>query len=503
MKEVSVVILDDEVDILNLCTRLFKSHPFGVLATTDHQEALRVIETHDIKVVLSDNRMPGIAGVDFLRMVKEKKPATIRILFTGQADVQVVEDAINRGEVFRFLNKPFDLKELSLLVVEAIDKFDLVRNNQQLTENISKRNEELEALSVKLQQRYDAQRQFTSTVSHELRTPLASIKSSIDILNTEAPGKLSDDQKMFIKRVKANIDRLARLINDVLDLSKLEAGKMVMNLVPIRPLVQVKDILEMNAPVVAEKGLKLEMEVADDLPEIMADKDRLTQVFSNLINNALKFTQEGKITLVASCEDKVNMMFCVRDTGVGIKEDDLSKLFQKFQQVGASAQQVAGTGLGLAICREIIAAHGGRIWVESEVGKGSSFFFTIPVKIVKRVLIVDDDPGTLVMLKSVLLGTDKYEVDMASDGFMAGQKSQSFKPHLIILDNGMPEIDGLLVCAKIKNDPETKGIKIIMHSSFANEEDEKKALAAGADDILKKPAGAADIISKVEKLILW
>ena len=501
MKEVNVVILDDEIDILNLCARLFKDQPFAVLATADHQEALRALETQNIKVILSDNRMPGVSGVDFLRQVKEKKPDVIRILFTGYADVQMAEDAINKGEVFRLVNKPFDLKELLMLVKEALERFDLLKKNSLLAENITKRNEELEALSVKLQQRYDAQRQFTSTVSHELRTPLASIKSSIDILNTEAPGKLTDDQKVFIKRVKSNVDRLARLINDVLDLSKLESGKMVMNLALLHPADQVKEIVDMNVAAVEGKGLKLEIEVADDLPSIMADKDRLMQVFSNLISNALKFTETGKITVSVSCEDKMNMMFCVRDTGVGIKEDDLLKLFQKFQQVGNVAQQVAGTGLGLAICKEIVMAHGGRIWVESEFGKGSEFYFTVPVKIVKRVLVVDDDPGTLAVIKNILMTTGKYEVDTASDGFLAGQKSGAFRPHLIILDNGMPRVDGLEVCSKLKSDPETRGIKIIMHSSFSTEADEKKAWDAGADEILKKPASAAEVMSKVEKLL--
>ncbi len=390
MKHINVLVLDDDANILNLCAHLFKDQPFDVFTTSDHHIAMKMIEAEDIKVLLSDNNMPNISGVEFLRQVKEKKPDIIRILFTGHADVQIAEDAINKSAVYRLLNKPLDLKELLRIVEDAIEKFDLIRKNQELTEHVRKRNADLEALGVKLQTGYEAQRQFTSTVSHELRTPLASIKSSIDILNTEAPGKLSVDQKVFIKRVKTNIDRLARLINDVLDLSKLESGKMVMNFMPLCLSDQVKEIADMNTAVVQSRGLTLETELGKDLPMVLADKDRLTQVFSNLISNALKFTRKGSITFIVSASDNKNVMFSIRDTGIGIKEDDIPKLFEKFQQVGGASLQVGGTGLGLAICKEIIAAHGGRIWVESAFGKGSTFHFTIPVKR-DRPVILDDE----------------------------------------------------------------------------------------------------------------
>ncbi len=501
MKAINVVILDDELEILDVCGRLFEDEPFAFLATSDHKEAMRAIEAMDIKVILSDNRMPGILGVEFLRQVKEKRPDVIRVLFTGHADVQLAEDAINKGEVYRFLNKPFDLKQLLMLVREAIEKFDLLRNNQRLAGSIQKRNEELEVLSVKLKNMYDVQKQFTYTVSHELRTPLAAIKSSIDILNTEMPGKLSDEQKMFITGAKSGIDRLARLINDVLDLAKLESGKMAMDLVSVPPAALVQEIVSMQGMVVQEKGLTLETEFGADLPVILVDKDRLAQVFSNLINNAMKFTKEGKITISVSCEDKKNMTFGVRDTGIGITKEDLPKLFKKFQQVGGASQHVGGTGLGLAICKEIVEAHRGRIWVESEFGKGSAFCFTIPVAQAKRILIVDDDPGTLAVLRNVLTATGKYELEMVSDGFLAGQKCNSFKPDLIILDINMPKIDGLEVCARLKSDPETVGIKIVMHSGFSTEQDEKKAREAGADEILRKPIDPKALLAMVEKLI--
>jgi two-component system sensor histidine kinase/response regulator len=497
MTNVHIIIVDDEIGVLQACKRLFENEQISVFTTTDPKEALSVIDDSDIKIVLSDNRMPGISGVEFLRQVKEKQPDIIRILFTGQMDTQVAEDAINKGEVYRLVNKPWDPKELLTIVKDALEKFDLMKNNKLLVENIQIRNAELETLSAKLKNMYEVQQQFTSTVSHELRTPLAAIKSSVDILNTEAPGKLSDEQKVFIKRVKNGIDRLSNLINNVLDLSKLEAGKMVLNFTPVNLQDEILEIVEMHTAVAQNKGLRLEIVFAPNVPSvILADKDRLMQVFNNLINNALKHTQEGTITILASYlyENKANLTFCIRDTGVGISADDIPKLFKKFEQVGDISQRAGGTGLGLVICKKIIEEHGGKIWVESCPGEGTSFFFTIPLPI-NRILIVDDDPVTLNLLRNTLAKTEKYELDTASSGFITGQKCISFKPHLIILDINLPGINGFEICTRLKNDPGTKGIKIIMHSTFTTEEDEKRATDAGADGILKKPADPTEIIS--------
>jgi len=343
--------------------------------------------------------------------------------------------------------------------------------------------------------------EFTSTVSHELRTPLAAIKSSIDILDTQVPGPLTGDQTVFIKRVKSNIDRLARLINDVLDLSKLEVGKMVMNLLPFRPEDFVQEVVETQAPVIRNKGLTIKTDFGHNLPVLIADKDRLIQVLNNLINNAMKFTKEGGIVVSVQAQAQKQMIFCVRDTGEGVKEEDMPKLFKKFQQVGGPSQHVGGTGLGLAICKQIIEKHNGRMWVESEFGLGSAFFFSLPLKKAKRILIVDDDQATLEVLKNILEAEGSYEIEMASDGFLAGLKYNDFSPHLIILDVKMPKINGLQMCVRIKSDPKTKNTKIIMLSSFDSDQKKKEAWDAGADEILNKPINAQEMMGMIRKFI--
>ncbi|MCA9408227.1 MAG: HAMP domain-containing histidine kinase [Candidatus Omnitrophica bacterium] len=181
-------------------------------------------------------------------------------------------------------------------------------------------------------------------------------------------------------KAKSNIDRLNRLINDILDLSKMESGKMEMHFSSIDIYKLISEFVEVQKPLAAKKNLFVEVEIEPNLPAILADNDRLLQIFNNLVNNAIKFTDQGGITIsVKSAEEKNFIEFMVQDTGRGVKEEDLRKLFEKFQQVGDSTKQVSGTGLGLAICKEIVKLHGGQIWADSKWMEGTAFTFLLPI----------------------------------------------------------------------------------------------------------------------------
>jgi len=379
-KETSLLILDDETNILSACTRLFRSEAFGVFTTTDPQEALRTIETQDIKVVLSDQRMPIMSGVEFLKQVKERKPDVIRILFTGHTDIQTAEEAINKGEVYRFINKPWQDEELRVVLREAMQRYDLVAENRKLFELTQKQNRELQVANAQLKVLIEKEKAFSSTTSHELRTPLASIKMAVDLIAQMTAGQLDEETSSYLDVAKRGVDRLSRLINDILSLSKLESGVEVMP----TELRQINDIIRETAEtqklVAEQKGLYLKTELAPDLPQAMLHADKITQVLTNLLSNAIKFTKQGGITVVSRLGREAGFLeVCVKDTGGGIAKADIGKLFQKFRQLANSDSQVNGTGLGLAICKEVIARHRGSIWVESELNQGSSFIFTLPI----------------------------------------------------------------------------------------------------------------------------
>ena len=379
MKEINVLFLDDEEKVLSSVTRIFINESYGVAVASNYAEAMAIIAREKIKVVLSDQRMPDIPGVEFLRRVRVQYPHIVRILFTAYADLTAAEQAINVSEVFRFINKPWHPDELKATVVGAMYHHDLVMENRRLFESLKIKNEELNLANCKLKVLYDIQKEFSSTLSHELRTPLASIKAAIDIVISGTAGEPTAEQKNFLGRAKDNVDRLNRLINDILDLAHLESGKGALNLQPADLNKFIQSVADNQESVAKSKGLSLNVSLDPHIPVLSFDQDKIIQVMNNLISNALKFTDSGGITVTSLIRSETNTVEVrVSDTGCGIKQEDLTKLFEKFQQLGESHRKYNGTGLGLAICREIVRQHGGKVGVESQAGQGSCFYFSLP-----------------------------------------------------------------------------------------------------------------------------
>jgi PAS domain S-box-containing protein len=222
---------------------------------------------------------------------------------------------------------------------------------------------------------------FISTASHELRTPLTSIKEGLNLVYSETTGPLNDDQKEFLGIAKRNVDRLARLINDVLDYQKMTAGRMDFNMKSASINKAVTLVEETMRPLTKEKGLDFIIELDQAIPAVNFDEDKIIQVLTNLVNNAIKFTETGSIKITTSRGDN-NIITAVKDTGDGIKQEDVPRLFQEFEQLVTkdNYRKTGGTGLGLVISKKIIENHGGRIWAESEYGKGTTFYFELPME---------------------------------------------------------------------------------------------------------------------------
>ncbi|MFB2967999.1 ATP-binding protein [Aerosakkonema sp. BLCC-F183] len=362
---------------------------------------------------------------------------------------------------------------------------------------------------------------FISTVSHELRTPLTSVLGFASLIKQKLedgvfPLIQTNDRKTqkIVRQVGANIniivseaERLTSLINDVLDIAKMEAGKIEWHMQP----TDIEDIIDRaiaaTASICEAKNIPLQKELDPELPQVMGDSDRLIQVFINLISNAIKFTDTGSCTIGARQQEN-EMLICVTDTGIGIAPADQPKVFEKFRQVGETlTDKPKGTGLGLPICKQIIEHHGGKIWVESEVGRGSTFSFTLPTsprinaevakfninalvrqvrqsivqispapsKNYKTILVVDDDAHIRELLRQEL-ENEGYEVKEAKDGMDAITQVKNTKPDLILLDVMMPQIGGFDVAAVLKNDPQTMAIPIIILSLKVKNLINKKAM---------------------------
>jgi len=235
---------------------------------------------------------------------------------------------------------------------------------------------ELENTNQYLQAALRAKVEFTEMVSHELRTPLTAIQEGINLVLDEMVGSVSEEQKTYLNIAKSNVDRLGRLINGILSIQRLESGGMEFEIQENNINVLIMEVQQLMLPVARKKNLELVIRPNESVTGVKCDKDKIMQVLANLTNNAIKFTERGGVTITLSREDDF-IRVTVEDTGPGIREKDFPKLFQKFSQLHRS---VSGAGLGLSICKKIVEAHKGKIWVESEFGKGAAFHFTLPIK---------------------------------------------------------------------------------------------------------------------------
>lgn len=246
----------------------------------------------------------------------------------------------------------------------------------EVSEDITKQKE----AEKKIKEAIEAKANFTSMVSHELRTPLTTIEESIAVILDGLTGVINDEQKEYLTIAKRNVDRLARLINNVLDFEKLGSGRIEFNMQENDISEVVKEAQETMSHLISEKGLNLIVKTDEKLPRLRFDRDSIIQVVENIINNAIKVTYKGSITIITDKDDDT-IHVSVQDTGIGIRKEDMGKLFHEFEQLGRGKdRKTGGTGLGLAISKKIIEKHNGKIWAESEPGKGSIFHFTLPMK---------------------------------------------------------------------------------------------------------------------------
>lgn len=245
--------------------------------------------------------------------------------------------------------------------------------------HIAKDITQIKKAEAELRKAIEMKSNFASTVSHELRTPLAAIKEGISLVLDGTSGEINKEQNEFLNIAKKNVDRLGRLINDILDFQKLESGKMVFNMQSNDINGVIKEVRDTMLSITQQKGLDFTFELDEGLPHAQFDRDRIIQVLTNLVNNAIKFTEKGSICIQAGRRNNF-IMVSVRDSGIGIKSEDIPRIFVRFEQLDAGmTRKTGGTGLGLSICKEIIEKHSGKIWVESKFGEGSTFNFTLPI----------------------------------------------------------------------------------------------------------------------------
>lgn len=440
----------------------------------------------------------------------------------------------------------FDENDQRLLTTIA-SSVGVALRNAQLFEDVEQAKMEAEKASKIAEKANEAKSAFLSTVSHELRTPLTSVLGFAKIINKRLNDKIfptlnQNDGKTgkTVNQINENLqvvisegERLTHLINDVLDLAKIEAGRMEWNQEKVSLAEVTERAIAATTSLFEQKDIKLNKKIDPNVPDITGDPDKLIQVVINLFSNAVKFTEKGNVT--CSVIQKNNeVIVSVTDTGIGIAPEDYGAVFEQFKQVGGDTltDKPKGTGLGLPICKEIVEHHGGRIWVESKVGKGSIFSFAIPfipsenknikkdkpihlnelVKQLKEqmvfsklniegknstILVVDDDDSIRSLLEQELSEAG-YLIEQATNGKAALDCIRKNRPDLIILDVMMPEMNGFDVAAILKNDPQTMDIPIIILSII---QDKARGFRIGVDRYLTKPIDTAQLFTEVGNLL--
>jgi PAS domain S-box-containing protein len=644
----TLLVLDDEPLILASIEGLFEDE-YSVLTATDGEMALRMAGKHAIAVILCDERMPGLLGHDFLRQVKEVSKAT-RVMISGCADLDALTEAVNRGQIFAYVSKPWEPLALKATVAAAVEQFKLVQEIDHergllraLMENIpdliyfkdrrlrftrvnralaltvgarkagnciGKRDSDYfdpeDALRWRMQEQkiirsgqavvdwieqvkvpsgnpcwmsttkvpmFDragevsgiacvsrnisalkhseimlreekasaefanrAKSEFLTTMSHEMRTPMNAILGVADLL-CESP--LNPEQRDYVDLFQKAGGNLLDLINNVLDLSKVESGRFELEAIGFHLGTVLEKSTEMMATRARDRGLEISLEVLPGVAmDLVGDPNRLSQILVNLIGNAVKFTAQGSIIVRVEPDEKPDgagtgswLRFSVADTGIGIAADKTEMIFERFTQADSSTtRQYGGTGLGLAISKDLVELMGGRIGCISEAGKGSTFFFTAPFQVRKeteiakpaespaavlpwaepagpraasQILIAEDSEDNLFLTKAYLKGCGS-RLEVAENGQLAVEKAISGNPQLVLMDLQMPVMDGLQATRAIREwerKTHARPMPILALTAHATREAVARSMAAGCTEHLTKPIKKATLLAAIARYI--
>jgi signal transduction histidine kinase len=374
-----ILVVEDEAGSRLTLSGILEDAGYEVTGVEKGAEALEVIKDGNFNVIIADIKLPDVGGMSILELAKEINPDVAVIIMTGYASIETAVNAVNEG-AYAYFVKPINMDEMKTTIVNALRQQRLSRQNKRLVDDLQRSNKLLFEANRQLRAATEAKSAFLAHMSHELRTPLNAINGFSDLLLGGVAGEINNQQRQCLEDILSSGKHLLSLINDILDLSKVEAGKMDIRPESLRLADVVDDAVTTVKPMLDDSRHELAISIAEDLPPVYGDRNRLKQILLNLLSNAIKFTPDGgRLYLETSGKGDFCRVSMV-DNGIGIRKEDQTCIFEPFTQLDTQpGERKQGTGLGLALTKQLVELLGGKIWVESEYGKGSQFNFIIPL----------------------------------------------------------------------------------------------------------------------------
>ena len=541
---VKILLVDDLPENLFALELILSNKNYKCVKANSGNEALKILlHEQDFAIILMDVQMPEMDGFETVELIREIETLKhVPIIFltasmdnsihvfkgyqAGAVDYMIkpLIPEILKAKVAVFMDLYIKNHELLVQREEMKTLYGDATAQKRITTELTEAKSKAETATRIAKDAVKAKQQFLSNMSHEIRTPMNAIIGFTKVL---LKTDLTEKQKEYLQAIKTGGDSMIVLINDILDLAKVNEGKMIFVQTSFKMESSIAAMLHLFDTNIQEKNLELVKEYDNRIPEVLlGDSVRLHQIILNLLSNAVKFTSKGKITirvhLVHEDVEKVTIEFSVTDTGIGIKENQIEKIFENFEQANDSTSSLyGGTGLGLAIVKQLVEAQDGTISIKSKIGEGSTFSFTLGFQKTEtkvssgievlnsnqedmdtkniKILVVEDIKLNQLLMRTIL---DDYgfEYDIAANGKIAIEKLKTKSYDIILMDLQMPEMNGFEATEYIRTKMNSQ-IPIIALSADVTTVDVEKCIAIGMNDYLSKPIDEKVLYSKLVKII--
>ena len=547
--QVNILIVDDEPKNLMVLETVLDDPGYRLVRANSGEEALLALMAEEFAVLVLDVRMPGMTGFELAQMIRERrKTARVPIIFLtayynedqhvlegyGSGGVDYLHKPVNAAvlrskvAVFAELHRKERALEVAnrALLAEVgerrVAEARLSELNETLDRRVTERTAALQVSEAQLRDAAQRKDEFLATLAHELRNPLAPVRNAVHLLKKK--GHATPDVTWASDLIERQVQAMSRLIDDLMDVSRINQGKIELRRERLDLAAVLADAVETTRPLIDEASHTLDLVVPEQPFEVDADRARLAQAFTNLLNNATKYMDPGGRIGMTVRQDGSSLEVAVRDTGIGIAADRLNGVFEMFSQVEtALSRSRGGLGVGLSLTRKLIEMHGGTVTARSSgLGQGSEFVVRLPLAGALpehtpahspstadtaaagggsnlRILVADDNKDAAETL-AALLEVFGHTVRQVHDGEAAVAAVQEFDPQLVLLDIGMPKLNGYECCRQIRALPRGDARTLVAITGWGQPDDRRKSTEAGFDQHLVKPVDPEELADLVSKL---